>query len=213
MRRFVYILLSAAAAVLFFGMVPASAQAAQSTSGDAGLSYSTDGANYSADPPPIFADAPKVAPGDEVRGVLWIRNSRPRAVDVSIQTSQTDKISGIMLGPAGSGASTLRTGETTAISVRAWLPPTAGNEIQDQTSENMRVIVHASDAIPLAELPGPPDGKLPGKPSMPPGELGDTGYSAELLPLALGILVTGGALYAKSRRNSRKKTIAEGYPR
>jgi hypothetical protein len=198
-RRLVYLLMVGVAAVLFLGAAPTIAKATPAPSDDTGLSYSTDGVSFSADPPPIFADEQKVTPGEEIRGVLWIRNSRPHTVDVSVLTSRANETSGIILGPAGSGTSTLGVGETTAVTVRAWLPPTAKNDTQDQVSENMRVIVHARDSSSSTEEPGQPEEHVHGKPDVPPGELEDTGYSGGLLPLALGILVTGGVLYAKSR--------------
>ena len=206
-RRLVYLLVAGVTAVLFLGTAPTIANATPTPSDDSGLRYSIDGVNYSADPPPIFADEQKMTPGEEIRGVLWIRNSRPHTVDISILTSRPHETSGIILGPAGSGTSTLSVGETTGVTVRAWLPPTAKNETQNQVSENMRIIVHARDSSSSAEEP---EEHLPRKPDVPPGELGVTGYSGGLLPLALGILVTGGAMYAKSRRHSRKQTNAEG---
>lgn len=208
--RLVYLLLVGVAAALFLGTAPTIANATSAPSDDSGLSYSTDGVNYSTDPPPIFADEQKVTPGEEIRGMLWIRNSRPHGVDISILTSRPHETSGIRLGPAGPGTSTLGAGETTSVTVRAWLPPTAKNATQHQVSENMRIIVNARDSVPSADEPGQPEERLPEKPGVPPGELGDTGFSGGLLPLALGILVTGGALYAKSRRHSHDKTKAEG---
>ena len=209
-HRLAYLLLVGVAAALFLGTAPTNAKAAPALSDDAGLSYSTNGVDFSSDPPPMFTNEQKVTPGEEIREVMWIRNSRPRTVDVSILNSHPNETSGIRLGPAGSDISTLGVGETTSVTVRAWLPPTAKNETQNQVSENMRVIVHATDSNPSDAESEQPQEHLPGRPGVSPGELGDTGYSAGLLPLALGILVTGGALYAKARRRTRNEPNPEG---
>lgn len=210
-RSLIYFLLSGAAAILFFGTLPVPASASSVTTDEVGLSYSTDGVTYSADPPPIFADLPRLVPGGEVHGVLWIRNSRSHAVDVSLRMEPTKDSSGILLGPTDSGTSILGVGETTAVTVRAWLPPSADNETQNEISESIRISVHASEATRLVDLPERPEEQTSGKPDLrSPGALGDTGYDPRALPLAFGALVTGAVLYAKSRKRQRQKIDTDG---
>ncbi|WP_146111829.1 hypothetical protein [Arthrobacter sp. MYb227] len=205
MRRFISSFIAGAATLMFFGYVPVDAQAYADVPTDAGLSYSTDGINYSAEPPPLFANMPKLTPGEEFEGVLWIRNSRPHAVDFSLQTNLADDFTGILVGTKASGISTLGSGEATAVTVRVWLPSTAGNETQGKNSELIRMTVQASESNPSPTAPEQLEEQAPGKSVLPsPGVLGETGYSAGLLPLALGALVTGGVLFARSRRRPQQ---------
>lgn len=202
--------LAGTVALLSVGFALGNAPAHASERQEAGLSYSTDGVNYSSEPPPIFANTPKLTPGEEIEEHLWIHNSRPHTVDYSLQTNSTDNSTGILLGADVSGSSTLGSGETTAVTVRAWLPATAGNQTQDQSSELIRITVLASDADPLITAPEESEEQASEKPVFPsPGALGDTGYSAEILPLALGAIVTGTVLFARSRRRSNQSIIAD----
>lgn len=209
-RRFITSFIAGVATLLSFGYVPVDAQASPAVPSEAGLSYSTDGVIYSTEPPQIFANTPKLTPGEEIEALLWIRNSRPHAVEFSLQTSSTDDSSGILVGADDSGISTLGSGEATAVTVRAWLPSTAGNETQDKNSEPIRLTVQASDANPSTTAPKQLEEQAPGKPALPsPGALGETGYSAGLLPLGLGAVVTGGVLFARSRRRPQQSINAD----
>lgn len=209
-RKLVFTFLAGTAAFLSFGSALGEAPAHASVQQEAGLSYSTDGVNYASEPPSIFANTPKLSPGEEIEELLWIRNSRPHTVDFSLHTNSTDDSTGILLGADFSGNSTLGSGETTAVTVRAWLPATAGNDTQDQSSELLRITVLASDAGTSITAPEQSEEQASGKPVLPSsGALGDTGYSAGILPLALGVLVTGTVLFARSRRRLNRSINAD----
>lgn len=209
-RRLPFTVFAGTAALLSFGFALGDVPAHASVQQESGLSYSTDGVNYSSEPPPVFVNTPKLTPGEEIEELLWIHNSRPHTVDFSLQTNSTDDSTEILLGADVSGSSALGSGETTAVTVRAWLPATAGNETQDQSSELLRITVHASGADPLITAPEESEEQASEKPVLPSsGALGDTGFSAEILPLALGVLVTGTVLFARSRRRSNQSIIAD----
>ncbi len=186
------------AVLLCLGTAPTAAQSSPPAAGDTGLRYSTDGVNYSSSPPQLFTALPRFVPGDEVRTRLWIQNTRADAVDVTFQPSYPDR-SGVMLAPTISGTTRLAGGASTAITLRVSLPLTASNRTQDQTSDKLRLRVNAQAAVPEANTP-----------HVPPGELGETGFSGGIFPLILGMLGVGGILYAKSRRHTQQEHMMEG---
>lgn len=194
-------LLFGTAVLLCLGTAPTAAQSSPPAAGEVGLSYSTDGVNYSSSPPPLFSTMPRFVPGDEVRTRLWIRNARQDAVDISVQPSRPEA-SGVILNPCHSGVIRLEAGASTAIMIRASLPITASNRTQNQTSDNMPLRVNARAVVPEANTPQ--------SPHVPPGALGKTGFFGGIFPLILCMLGVGGVLYAMSRRHTNQEHTMEG---
>lgn len=159
------------------------------------FSFSTDGVGYSSAVPNLFAGSPKLVPGEALAEELWVRNENAVAVDVSVTA-----LAPVGAGEAGEEARVrltpspvvaLQPGAAAPVQVRVRLPESAGNESQGITVA-VRLRVNATEA---ANLRG--------------GELGLTGATPGIWPLAAAALMGGVAALLGAKRRRRAETIGQ----
>ncbi|MHA6968911.1 hypothetical protein ACX5K5_14590 [Glutamicibacter bergerei] len=213
-RRIFAWLFAGIAPMFFLAFTHAPAQATTASPVGNQLSYSTDGENYSHTPLPVFANVEKIIPGESTSRSLWVRNDLSKSIEITVHTNTLEGANDLRAEASPKGIISLSAGETTTVVIRAWLPEAAGNATQNISSENISIRVRASEKDPLGEKPdeesAPPVENPDSQPPQDQDQLGDTGFFPRFLPLAIGALITGGILFALSRRNRLTILNTEG---
>lgn len=151
--------------------------------GEPGFSFSIDGNKFSESVPELFADAPKLVPGEGVERRLWVRNNNEVKMNVSVipqTTAKTDETAWAEVVPSADIA--LAPGEAAPLLVRLELPEFAGNDSQDK-SLPVKLRLNFSEAV--AQENGP---------------LAHTGSGSGIWPLAGVTLLGGVGAYLVSRK-------------
>lgn len=156
------------------------------------FSYSSDGVAYSAAVPALFAGSPKLVPGEGIEGQLWVRNENTVAVEVSVAALVPGGAAGdaqVRLTPSASV--TLDPGAAAPMPVQLWIPESAGNASQGITLA-VRLQINATEAVDAGG-----------------GELGSTGATPGIWPLAAAALLGGVAARLGAKRRSRAETTGQ----
>lgn len=149
------------------------------------FSFSIDGEEYSGRVPELFADAPRLVPGENLEKRLWVRNNNEVKVTVSVSPQTTAKTVGAALAEVSpSPAVALAPGEAAPLLVRLELADSAGNASQGN-SWPVKLQFNFSEAAPGEEDP-----------------LAHTGAGTGIWPLAGGALMAGAGAYLVSRKRT-----------
>ncbi|MGP4991344.1 hypothetical protein [Glutamicibacter sp. BW77] len=196
-----------------FAVLPGMGHAAAPQNSGDSLSYSSDGRNYSLKPPVLFADIAVLVPGDVFNQSFWVKNNRAHPVSILVEPRETVANSAVKIGPVHTKKTKLNAGEAIQIEVQLWLPIEASKHTQDLVELDLGVVVNASEIL------RPEEADPPKSPDSPPSEqpeehepdgLGDTGFNAYIVPLALGMALAGGLLYLTSKRRAQRTNNTEG---
>ncbi|MGO3255344.1 hypothetical protein ACTXJU_11375 [Glutamicibacter ardleyensis] len=196
-----------------FAVLPGMGHAAAPQNSGDSLSYSSDGRSYSLKPPVLFEDTAVLVPGDVLKQSLWVKNDRSRPVTILVEPRGTVANSAVKIGPVDTKKATLNAGEAIQLELQLWLPIEASNETQNLVEKKLGVVVKASEIL------RPEEADPPKSPDSPPSEqpeehepdgLGDTGFNAYIVPLALGMALAGGLLYLTSKRRAQRTNNTEG---
>lgn len=156
------------------------------------FSYSSDGVAYAAAVPVLFADAPKLIPGESIDKELWVRNDNDASYYVSLG-AQSAELVGDKNQVRLSSSSVLRLepGERGALQLRLSLPASADNTSQGQ-SWDVGLRFQTSEIVPVRNT-----------------ELGNTGGISAAWKLAMVALLGGGGLLWGIRRRKSSRTVGE----
>lgn len=167
--------------------------------GEASLAYSADGVSYSAQVPELFAQAPKLVPGEGVEENLWVRNDHGVPVDIFVAALTAGPPVDQPKDAPPQSSLTLEPGAAAALPVRVWLPVDSDNDSQARTWPLM-LHVNVSEAVPES--------------GVDPGWLMDTGATPGIWPVGTALFLGGlGAWLGARRRRSREQntgSILEG---
>ncbi|MFC8302288.1 hypothetical protein ACFUCV_01225 [Specibacter sp. NPDC057265] len=180
-----------ALAVLAAPAAPAVAQGVDEVS----LAYSSNGVDYSAHVPDLFAHAPKLVPGESVEEQLWVRNDHAVPVDISLAALTGGPQALQPAEAAPQSFLTLDPGAAGTLPVRMWLPVDSDNDSQAQTWP-LQLRVNVSEAVPGAGGRQDNGGT---------GTLANTGARPWIWPLGTALLLGGlGAWFgSRSRPGTR----------
>ncbi|MGO2052183.1 MAG: hypothetical protein ACTH2H_05275 [Glutamicibacter sp.] len=210
---------SAAALIACLSAAPVHARGDQDIA--AGLSYSSDGRNFSQAPPPLFSGEPVLVPGDEITGALWIRNDRGQEVEVSVRPKASAAHTQIYFETIGLSRFRLEPEETVKVGLRMGLPGSATNGSQDQEKRSLQVQINAVETG-IGKTPEPEPSQPPRETHAPPedspenetpdqrDQLSDTGFSGGVIVLGIGALVVGCAAVMLSWRQNRTEATKAG---
>ena len=182
------------AAVLLLSPTAATAALPLTTRGaeHTNFSYSSDGVAYSAAVPALFADAPKLIPGESIDKELWVRNDNDASYHVSLGGQSAD-----LLGDknevrlSSSSVLSLDPGERGALQLRLFLPESADNTSQSRIW-HMGLRFQTSEIVPVRNT-----------------ELGHTGGISAAWQLAMVTLLGGCGLLWGIRRRKSSRTVGE----
>ncbi|PRA04517.1 hypothetical protein CQ010_06245 [Arthrobacter sp. MYb211] len=209
---------SAAALIACLSAAPVHARSDQDSAG--GLSYSSDGRNFSQAPPPLFGGEPVLVPGDEVIGALWIRNDRGLEIEVSVQPKDPAAHTQIYFETIGLSRFRLEPEESVKVGLRMGMPGSATNGSQDQEERSLQVQINAVE-IGIGKTPEPEPSQPPRETDAPPeappekntpdqrDQLSDTGFSGGVIALGIGALAAGCAAVILSWRQKRTEAIRD----
>ena len=171
------------AVALSTAAVPVLSMPGASASERSMISYSADGVNYAGAVPELFASSPKLAPGERIDEVLWVRNGYPMAVTVGVIAANPVETGGTALvGIAPSDTTIVEPGTAAAINVAVLLPEEAGNATQ-VGSWAVRLQVTVVEVVPPKE-----------------GELSLTGVQGWLWLAGMAALLGGAGVFEASRK-------------
>ena len=158
----------------------------------ASFSFSSDGEAFSAAVPVLFADAPKLVPGESIDKELWVRNDNDSSYHVSLGAQSAE-----LLGDknevrlSSSSVLSLEPGEMGVLQLRLSLP-----ELADNTSQGRRWHVglrfQTSEMVPVRNT-----------------ELGHTGGISAAWQVAILTLLGGCGLLWGTRSRKSSRTVGE----
>lgn len=198
-----------AALLMTFAVFPTMAQSAFAANEDS-LSYSSDGQNYSAQPPVLFAHTAVLVPGDIFTQSFWVKNNRAHSINIEVKPRKSVASSAVKIAPVNTAKSQLNAGEATKIEVQLWLPIGSAKDTQDLAEKKLGVVVNASEILGLDENEAPTAPPLDKPEDYLPDVLGNTGFNGYFLPLAIGMTLVGSLIYLASKRQDKRTKSFEG---